>query len=297
MKVRGRPHPRAGLNASVGRDSSRVSPQLDGAGAPGRLPVIGVALLMSIAGLAFAASTFLGTAPRTRDEQTPAVENGRIAIALGVDQDVVLVDQTTGDITPLVDRNGEEPNTNNLAMAWSPDGSMLAFTDVRANGLNGLSVLDLATREILDMSEGLDHADNPDWSPDGRQIAFGGADSEHGYEIYVAAYDGSDRVRVTDHANDGVSGGLVPAWSPDGQRIAFAFNRYDSTTEVETNGIGVVRTSGSGESDVTNGLDTQPAWSPDEPPWSSHVMLPRLSCTQSERTGTENGGSRPRERC
>lgn len=243
-----------------GRDP-RGSSQLDGARAR-RLRVTVVALLVSVAGFAFALNVFLAP-PRTPDERATAVDNGLIAIAHGRDQDIVLVDQTTGDVTSLVDRNGEEPNTNNLAMAWSPDGSMLAFTDVRANGLNGLFVLDLATRDILDLSEDLNHADHPAWSPDGRRIVFGGIDSGPGYEIFVAASDGTNRIQVTDYPDDGVSGAHMPAWSPDGERIAFRFDRYDATTKSESHGIGIVGASGGNAITITDGPDELPAWSPD----------------------------------
>jgi Tol biopolymer transport system component len=255
---------RGGVRVRVG--ASEGDPAEAGGGRASRsqrrLGAVVVAFIVSLSGLAFASRVFL--AMPQRSDPSVALGDGHIAIAVGRDQDVMLIDPATGNSTLLVDRRGaHESNTNRLEMDWSPDGSMLAYTDIRDSGLQGLFVLDVASGGIVDLSEGLPHADDPTWSPDGSRIAFGGFDGTSGYEIYVAAYDGSDRVRVTDHANDGVSGGLVPAWSPDGQRIAFAFNRYDATTEVETNGIGIVRTSGNGETDVTDGLDTQPAWSPD----------------------------------
>jgi dipeptidyl aminopeptidase/acylaminoacyl peptidase len=227
-----------------------------------------VALLVSVAGFALAFNAFFGATPRTRSGASGAVGNGLISIAHGLDQDIVLVDHTTGDVTTLVERNGEEPNTNNLAMSWSPDGSMLAFTDVRADGLDGLFVLglfvlDLATRDILDLSADLNHAADPTWSSDGRRIAFGGADGEHGYEIYVTASDGTSRIQVTNYPDDGVSGAHMPAWSPDGERIAFGFDLYDAATKTESHGIGIVGASGGNAVTITDGPDEAPAWSPD----------------------------------
>jgi Tol biopolymer transport system component len=240
-------------------------PQIDRLEGPWtrRLPTAALAFLVSVAGLAFAFSAFLGGPQPDRDGRSTGIGNGLITIAHGRDQDIALIDPASGDVTPLVDRHGGEPNTNTLEMAWSPDGSMLAYTDVRKNGLQGLFVLELATGESVDLSDGLSHADDPAWSTDGHRIAFGGADGTSGYEIYVTAPNGTERVRVTDHADDGVSGAHMPAWSPDGTRIAFAFNRYHSTTETESHGIGIVDASGSNDIAFTDGLDELPSWSPD----------------------------------
>ena len=53
---------------------------------------------------------------------------------------------------------------------------------------------------------------SPDWSPDGRRIAFV-SDREGSAAIYVMAADGSE-VRL-------IGPGTEPAWSPDGWRLAF----------------------------------------------------------------------------
>jgi dipeptidyl aminopeptidase/acylaminoacyl peptidase len=217
-----------------------------------------LALLVSLAGFAFAFNAFVGDPPTPR---VALVENGRIAIAVGRDQDVMLIEPGADGLILLVDRHGAH-ETNRLAMAWSPDASMLAFTDyVRDGAFQGLFVLEVATGDVLELSEGLVHADDPAWSPDGSRIAFGGADSERGYEIFVVGADGTGRTAITDEADDGVSGAHMPAWSPDGTRIAFVVDRYDETTETESHGVVVADASGGNESRLTHGLDEQPAWS------------------------------------
>ncbi len=55
----------------------------------------------------------------------------------------------------------------------------------------------------------------PQWSPDGRRIAFVGVKERRRHAIYTIDVDGTDLQRLTEV----VSG---PSWSPDGQRLAFA---------------------------------------------------------------------------
>jgi Tol biopolymer transport system component len=59
---------------------------------------------------------------------------------------------------------------------------------------------------------------DPDWSPDGRCIAFSSGD-EKSRRIAVACEDGLWRPRVL---TQGSFVDASPAWSPDGREIAFA---------------------------------------------------------------------------
>lgn len=57
-------------------------------------------------------------------------------------------------------------------------------------------------------------ASDPEWSPDGRQIAYTGRGG-----IWVCRADGSGRRRVTREPRRGLDDS--PSWSPDGRRIVF----------------------------------------------------------------------------
>ena len=62
---------------------------------------------------------------------------------------------------------------------------------------------------------------NPDYSPDGKKIAFA-SDRSGSYQIWVCDSDGSNAVPLTSF--DGPVNGS-PRWSPDGERIAFDSNK------------------------------------------------------------------------
>ena len=94
----------------------------------------------------------------------------------------------------------------------------------------------------------------PDWSPDGRRIAFN-SNRDGNWEVYLMNADGSGVTRLTE--NDVVDGS--PTWSPDGTRIAF-----DSTRDGDWD-VYVMNADGSGVTRLTDNdaYDLSPVWSPD----------------------------------
>jgi len=99
----------------------------------------------------------------------------------------------------------------------------------------------------------------PDWSPDGRKIAFNSnRDAAPGNpaDIYVMNADGSgEPVRLT--AAPGAD--IGPDWSPNGQRITFESNR-DGDREIY-----VMNADGTDQVQLTSNdvIDAFPSWSPD----------------------------------
>jgi Tol biopolymer transport system component len=116
-----------------------------------------------------------------------------------------------------------------LGLAWSPDGSRVAFSVSAGGDTTDIHVATFANGAIADERPvAADPANDwaPAWSPDGTKIAFtsnrSGIDS-----TWIAAADGSslDEFRVqTDPGPTGFSD-WVPAWSPDGTHIAFVSDR------------------------------------------------------------------------
>ena len=92
---------------------------------------------------------------------------------------------------------------------------------------------------------------DPDWSPDGREIAF----AMRG-DIWRVARDGGTSTALT----AGPWYHSEPAWSPDGQRIALTIDRDDGNLD-----IGIVDAEGGAVTVLTHDreVDFAPAWSHD----------------------------------
>ena len=144
---------------------------------------------------------------------------------------------------------------------WAPDGFRIAFVSARHSGDYGYVNSDIfvmnddgrGQKNLTPEEGGLES--EPDWSPDGRKIAFtsfrdfdalGNIQSE----IYIMNDDGSNWVNAS--RNDAIDGN--PDWSPDGRKIAFASNRLGNSEIFAMNpdGSGVVNLSRSPDSNDWN---------------------------------------------
>lgn len=141
--------------------------------------------------------------------------------------------------------------------AWSPDGSLLAFTSHRSGNsdiwlLNTSQPQETAEPRNFSNDPGWDYS--PTWSPSGQSVAFV-SERDGDPEIFVQHLEGDTAIQLTfNNETD-----RLPAWSPDGKYIAFAAVR---------NGVEKIyrlRPDGTDEQVVTPHplKGTAPAWSPD----------------------------------
>ena len=172
------------------------------------------------------------------------------------------------------------------APAWSPTASRIAFArnegDIYVMGADGSNVRPLTS--------GFD-ADFPEWSPDGRSIAFEAVDPNvDETRIYVMGADGSGLRALAGSSED-----HSPSWSPDGTRLAFTNILLDAN-------IVTASLDGSGRASLVDdpAYDFLPAWSPclgpgcaGPSPSATATTTPTGSPTGSPTAGPSGTGPGP----
>jgi Tol biopolymer transport system component len=160
-----------------------------------------------------------------------AVGAGGAAGRPAASDDAVIAYQGAGTIYLIhadgTDRRPLVSGSSDLPLAWSPDGSRLAFTagKVRSHGSIGQTSIRIVSADGTNgrlLTRAPSHtAQWPTWSPDGRRIAFiARSSSEDRNRLYVIRADGTGLHTLgpapASHAND-----WSPDWSPDGRWILF----------------------------------------------------------------------------
>jgi Tol biopolymer transport system component len=115
----------------------------------------------------------------------------------------------------------------NLYPSWSPDGTKIIFSSsevISGAGLytfnpapTNLYIWDLNGQSIVKLTDTLNAALLPQWSPDGSKLAYILRDNEtYAYALILANPDGTGGSSVA-----GTEGIRDFDWSPDGKRIVF----------------------------------------------------------------------------
>jgi Tol biopolymer transport system component/DNA-binding winged helix-turn-helix (wHTH) protein len=158
-------------------------------------------------------------------------------------------------------RNGEEPERLELAGggAYYPaidfKAGRLAFSRTLANA--NIWRLERGGKAAPFLTSSSAQDSNPQYSPDGRRIAFMSSRQVANLAIWVANADGTGPAQITNIGSP-LSG--TPRWSPDGRSLAF-----DALQKGGGWDVWVVEASGSSPRQLTHGPadNTIPSWSRD----------------------------------
>jgi serine/threonine-protein kinase len=114
--------------------------------------------------------------------------------------------------------------------SWSHDGNTLAFVDLRANTNGDILLLDLPSRRITPFLNSSAEEWYPEFSPDGRWMAYGSNDSLL-KEVYVRPFPGPGGKRVI------AEGGTEPLWSRNGKQLFYRWEQGEVwVVDVRTDG-------------------------------------------------------------
>ena len=208
------------------------------------------------------------------------------------------------DVTALASPEGTNsplPGTGN-EVTWSPDSKQLAFIsstpDERAAEASGdpmvitrylykpdagegmtrfnnnqrlhISVVDIASKQIRQLTKGNTDEHSIDWSPDGREILYvtnpePNQDEFFNYDVFAlrVADNSTRRITATEFMEYG------PLWSPDGKRILYRGTRRgltDRETTMEDTHVWVMNADGSERREIGAVIDNRqgsPRWAAD----------------------------------
>jgi Tol biopolymer transport system component len=155
-------------------------------------------------------------------EPTPSsvAEPGLIAFSANrsnATSGIYVMNPDGSNVVELVD----DPAVHELDPIWSPDGSLVTYHTMSADGSmqGGVFIIGADGGEPVLVDD--NYAYGPaTWSPDGSMLILGGDGAERGLSLYRVAEDRLDQ--LTD------DGGTAPVWSPDGSMVAYNVARPPS---------------------------------------------------------------------
>jgi dipeptidyl aminopeptidase/acylaminoacyl peptidase len=187
-------------------------------------------------------------------------------------------------------------------VTWSPDGKQIAFIsstpDERAAEASGdpmvitrylykpdagegmtrfndnqrlhIFVVDVATKQVRQLTQGIYDEHSIDWSPDGKEILFASnhepnQDEFFNYDIFALnVADSSIRRLTATEYNE-----YEPLWSPDGKHIVYRGTKRgltDRETTMEDTHVWIMNSDGSNRLEIGAVIDNRqgaPKWAPD----------------------------------
>jgi len=204
-------------------------------------------------------------------------------------------------LSTLADTNSPLPGTGK-SVAWSPDSKQLAFIssspDTRADEAAGdprvitrylykpearegktrfndnqrlhIFVVDIASKQVRQLTQGNFDEHSIDWSPDGKRLVFASnrepnQDEFFNYDLFTFEFADNSIHRLT--ATESCE--YDPRWSPDGKSIVYRGTRRgltDRETTMEDTHVWLMNADGSNRREIGRVIDARqgtPQWSSD----------------------------------
>jgi TolB protein len=162
------------------------------------------------------------TSPATAQDGTPVVSpDGRTVVFSRVSDagtDLYSMPFAGGPAVRVTVGRGRA----SFAPSFSPDGQRLVFASDRS-GHNEVYICDLDGTNVEQLTDGVfgdrNYRAGPDWSPDGRLVAFESLNGGTFQIMTVNVRDKSTRTITSDGRNGD------PSWAPDSRHLVFTSNR------------------------------------------------------------------------
>lgn len=113
-----------------------------------------------------------------------------------------------GDAERLTDGTGDAVNP-----AWSPDGTKITFAWTRgyAPGNFNIFILDLASRQLTQVTNNEGRNENPSWAPDGSHLIYANKRGGNS-QLWTMLADGTQKKEITNSGSN-----EKPVWAPAAQ--------------------------------------------------------------------------------
>jgi TolB protein len=186
---------------------------------------------------------------RVNNPVQSAIDCSYLFVRIGMDRkdvgDIWISDRNENNARILVRNVGLQ-----YSPAWSPDGTMVAYTAGYGMEPRELSIVDVNNRAIRQITNNAALEILPAYSPDGQSIAYV-SNITGDYEIWLLDLARGQSIQLTHSSTLDTR----PCWSPDGQKIMFVSRRSGYMH------LWIMNKDGSSPKQLTAGAECiDPAW-------------------------------------